>query len=416
MTICFIHERWRLMALFIGAIFFSSLALFASPKEDNDAGIAAYEQGRFEEAITYFERARTAVPDNPTVRRNLCHAYQAWADRLAGAGDMEKAIDVLRTAIQVEPDNPGPYIQIGAYFLQKRRISEAITYLEQAIEIQPGQLDAHELLGQAYYEDNDIPSARAQWEYVLEMDPQRKSLRERYEKALRENAVEGTFKNGASRHFRISYPREFPAQLRAKVLSVLERCYIDLGRKFGGVYPPSPVQVIVYEAEQFAAATNLAKHVGAVYDGKIRVPLTDERGETLPEEEIERRVMHEYVHVVVRYLADEKVPFWLNEGLAEALSKASPPQEDPLWNEIRTAPLSMRRLENIDISKAQPEALRRAYLQAHAAADYLLQRFGSRRLAQVLQDIGRGLAPEEALHKVCRIRYNDLDAALFPSP
>jgi tetratricopeptide (TPR) repeat protein len=290
----------------------AALAGAQTPVEYNNRGIEAYNKGQFRPAVQYFERAYEGAPDSATVRRNLCNAHQAVANELAQAGNYQEAVRHLEVAIGVEPRNPSPLVQLGSYYLRMDLVREAIYRLEEAIEVKPGELDAHELLGEAYYRDNDLSSARAQWDYVLEVDPSRDMLRQRYEKAFREESVEYDFNRAGSRHFKITYPKSVPVAMRSRVLTMLERAYMEVGRKFGGVYPPSPVQVVVYDAEGFSDATQLASHVGAVYDGKIRAPLTNAEGQWLAEDEIKRRLTHEYVHVVVRHLGGPNVPWWLN--------------------------------------------------------------------------------------------------------
>ena len=259
----------------------------------NNAGTESYNRGDFLRASTLLETALDLAPENPVVRRNLCNARQSLADQHAKQGDVRTAVRLAESAIQADPDNASPLIQTGAYYLRLDDVGKAIDRLEKAIVTRPGDLDAHDLLGQAYYRDNDLSSARAQWDYVLEMDPARPSLRERYDKAFREEAVESDFNKWKSRHFRVSYPDDIPDRLRGRVVSILDKAYVDVGRALGGVFPPPPIQAILYTAGQFAEATQLGGHVGAVYDGKIRAPMTDPTGNWLPDEELRRRLVHE---------------------------------------------------------------------------------------------------------------------------
>lgn len=389
----------------------------ASPGQYNDAGIAAYNAGRWKEAIAHFERAYNLVPDNGTVRRNLCNAHQAIANEFAGNADFPAAVRHLELAVGIDPENPSPLLQLGVYYLRLEMVPEAILRLEEAIELAPGMLDAHEFLGQAYYLDNDIPSARAQWEYVLEVEPDREGLRERYEKAAREENVEQGFHRSSSRHFRISYPREVPTHMRGELLQMLERAYLDVGRRLGGVYPPGPIQVIVYQEDQFSEATQLDSHVGAVYDGKIRIPVT-ERGELIDPDELRRRLTHEYVHVAVRFLGGPGVPWWLNEGLAETLSRdgITPEQQELLRRAHGDGvQFSLRRMEASQLKTLNPDVLRLAYTKSQAAVHLLWHRFGQRKMVAMLTDIAAGAAPEEALRTHYRRTYETLEQEVAAS-
>jgi len=395
------------------------LAVAQTAQEFNKVGIEAYNVGQYESAIAYFEEAYQQAPHSDVVRRNLCNAHQACADGLAKEGDFRKAAEHLELAIGIDADNPAPLVQLGSYYLRLDMVPEAIGRLEEAIEIKPGELTAHEMLGEAYYRDNDLPSARAQWDYVLEMEPDRPALQERYDKAFREESVEYNFSQtlSGSRHFKLSYPKNLPYQVRARVLTLLEKAYFDIGRKLGAVYPPPPIQVIIYDAEQFSKATELDAHVGAVYDGKIRSPVMNASGKFLPDEELKRRLTHEYVHVVVRHLAGANVPWWLNEGLAQTFSEELGERERKM---LRLAyeqgiDYALSNIEDHQLNKLPPEALRLAYVQSHATVVTLWARYGQRRLIQMMQCLASGMAPEQALRSSYRRTYRTLQSEVAAS-
>lgn len=406
-----IRRYARPVALFILALVAAGNASGQTSVEYNNRGIEAYNKGQFRASLQYFEKAYEGASDSATVRRNLCNAHQALANEVALEGNFQQAIKHLEIAVGVEPENPSPLIQLGSYYLRMDMVSDAIFRLEEAIELKPGELDAHELLGEAYYRDNDLASARAQWDYVIEMDPKREALRQRYEKAFREESVEYDFNKGGSRHFKVTYPKTVPLTLRSKVLTILERAYMDVGRRFGSAYPPPPVQVVLYDAEQFTEATQLAEHIGAVYDGKIRAPLTDAKGNWLPETELKRRLSHEYVHVVVRYVGGPNVPWWLNEGLAEALSRSLGDSDTEMLRQAyaNNAVPMLSQLEGSQLERLDANGLRLAYSKSLATVNLLLTKYGQNRLNQVMADISSGIPAEEAIKRIYRRGYAALE-------
>jgi len=398
--------------LLVCCLLFSGLHAAALAAADyNNLGITSYDAGRFKDAIAYFQQAIARAPESEVVRRNLCNAHQAAANELAQKQDFAEAAKHLEKAIKVDPKNAAPLIQLGSYYMRLKMIPEAILRLESAIELQPGHVDAHELLGQAYYEDNDLPSARAQWDFVLEAAPDREYLRQQYEKAFREESVEYSFHRSESRHFRISYPQGVSRTQQSLVLTILERAYTDINRKFA-VYPPGQVQVIVYSAEQFTEATQLDSHVGALFDGKIRIPLTDADGVELPVDELTRRLKHEYVHVVLRHIATDRVPWWLNEGLAETFSSELSEGDLALLRRAYAEGLefSLADLEGSQLTALSPEALRLAYVQSHATTELLWNRYGQKPMAQLLSDLAMGVAPQDAIQRIYGRGYSSLEA------
>lgn len=378
--------------------------------EWNALGVEHYGAGDWAAALECFLQAATLVPDNQTVLQNLSNAYQAYAAQLAESGNYDAAAQHLEEAIKIDSGNPLPVIQIGSYFLRMGLLQDAIARLEEAILLAPENLDAHELLGDAYYQDNDIPSALAQWEFVAEVNPGRHGLQEKLEKAYREDAVEYNFKNLHSRHFQIGHAPETDPGLLRQTLTVLEHAYRDIGRNFGNVYPPTPIQVKVYVADDFARATALGPHVAAIYDGAIRLPVSDRAGGLIAPEELHRLLYHEYTHVVVRYLCREKAPWWLNEGLAETFSdELSPADVDFLRQAFDNNELiPFADIQESQVRMASEYELRLAYRQAHAAVQYLWRRYGPQGLVPMVEALAQGIPPEEALMQSYKLNYNQL--------
>ena len=382
-----------------------------SAHEFNAAGVGHYNAGEWAEAIDAFEAALLLSPENGTLRRNLANTFQAYANQRASRGDFEGAIDLLDEAIQVDPENPAPLTQHGAYSLRLERVRDAVFRLEEAVELDPFDNDALELLGDAYYRANDLSAAMTAWRAVLTSDPNRPGLADKLDKAEREATVEGNFRRAASQNFEVSYPPHITGNEQQRVLTVLERAYRDIGRRMANAFPPAPIQVIVYTAEDFSQATQLGDHVGAVYDGKIRIPVQDAQGNSLDSDELERRLYHEYVHVVVRYLAGDHVPWWYNEGLAETLSKELSTRDLEMLRRAEAGGnlYSLADLEGGQLGRMGADELRLAYVQSHAAVDYLWRRFGASGMINYLAAIDRGADGAEALREAYNRTHDALE-------
>jgi tetratricopeptide (TPR) repeat protein len=403
--------RARAVCLIAGLCATSFAVLAQNASEYNSAGVGYYNQGRWDNAIQSFASAYNLAPDNETVRRNLCNAYQAQANALARTNDFSTAIDLLRMAISVEPQNPSPLAQLGSYYLRVDMVPDAIYRLEESLELDPASIDVQELLGDAYYKNNDLAAALAQWELVLEMNPNRQGLVDKLDKAYREESVEFNFRQTQSAHFRVSFAPGTSGGDLSRVLQILERAYRDIGRKFGGAYPPTPIQVILYTGDDFARATLLGEHVGAVYDGKIRVPIADRSGQFISQDELWRRLYHEYTHVVIRFWAGDNVPWWLNEGLAETFSNDMSSTTSALLYEAYTAGVlfTLNEMEESQLKKLDTDSLQLAYRQAHATASFLWNRYGHRGIAGIMERLAQGASGEDALIATCRLDYSALE-------
>ncbi|MBX7258542.1 MAG: tetratricopeptide repeat protein [Candidatus Hydrogenedentes bacterium] len=378
--------------------------------EFNALGVDAYNAKQWDQAAKQFEQAYKLAPDNATVKRNLCNTYQAQANECAKNSDFASGVERLLLAVSADPENPSALAQLGAYYLRLDMVNDAVFRLEDSVELDPDNLDVQELLGDAYYRANDLAAALAQWELVRERDPNRRSLIDKLNKAYREEGVEGAYRKTRSAHFEISYAPNTSGGDLGKVLQTLERAYRDIGRKFGNVYPPTPIQVVAYTAKDFSLSTQLDEHIGAVYDGKIRVPIRDEAGAPIPEAELWRRLFHEYTHVVVRYWGGDSVPWWLNEGLAETFSNRLSSAETNLLREASAANLliPLSSLEEGQLKRLDADTLQIAYMQSHATVEYLWGRYGIRGIGPMLDSLTQGTPPEEALIGSYRLNYDRL--------
>jgi hypothetical protein len=182
------------------------------------------------------------------------------------------------------------------------------------------------------------------------------------------------------------------------------------------VYPPSPIQVSLYTYEGFFESTQQGEHVGALYDGtKIRCPVIDKSGKQVDLKVLEQRLTHEYVHVVVRHVARQNIPWWYNEGLAETLSGDLSTTEKKLLTlaRKRQALFSIADITPLDVLQTfTGEELGVAYAQSHAAVELLKMKYGERRYALMLQHLRKGLDAEEALKQTYRINYRMLESQL----
>lgn len=380
-----------------------------------------FELKQYASAIEAFSNAFDLSPDNDTIKTNLCQAYQASAHETAKSGelvDIEAGARTLEFAIAVDPENPGPLVQLGSYYLRLDYDQDAVFRLEEALQLDANNLDAKELLGDAYYKSNKLNAAIEMWQEVLATKPNSPSVKTKLDKAQRELSVEGRYTKQPtrSRFFEISLAPGTRYSEFTDVTRILDQARRDVGGKLG-IYPDTITQVVVYTADDFSRATDVGAHVGALFDGKVRIPLQDSKGEKLDSKELQRRLHHEYVHVVLRYVAGNRVPWWFNEGLAETLSDTLTTDEKRVLSQAASEGrlVTLRALEGSQLEKLDPEALSMAYLQSHASVDYLMRRFGVRAINQLLGEIAAGSAIEDAMYKVFRRGYTEIERETLQS-
>lgn len=406
-------SAWAIGLLLTAAVLRSSAE---SPIELNQEGVEAFGAGDIDSAVFYFEQALKLDAENETIRTNLSNAYDAQAARAFEEGRPEYAIDLLEQAMKASPTNVGPLIRLGYIFLQLEENNNAIFRLEDAIQLAPESPEAHYLLGEAYYRDNDVVSALEQWEWVHEVKPGLPGLEERLETARREADVEGDYEYRSSRRFSVTHNPDLRSSDVRRIIRILDQAYSDVGRELGGTYPPGPIQVTLYAADEFNDSTQLGEHIGAVFDGtRIRCPVLTPEGELVEESLLRQVLYHEYVHVVIKHLAPRGMPWWLNEGMAEALSHELSGNEVQLlkYAVSSTTLRSMADLEASQLESLAPPELAVAYAQSHLAVEYLIDQYGMMNVVSVLKRIGSGERPDDALRKACRTSYETLDLAVL---
>ena len=100
--------------------------------------------GNYEEAIKNY---KLSIDFFPTAE---AHTFLGWA--YSFLGDLDKAIEECKTAIDIDVDYGNPYNDIGSYLIQQGSYDEAITWLEMALKAKryDSYHYAHLNLGRAY--------------------------------------------------------------------------------------------------------------------------------------------------------------------------------------------------------------------------------------------------------------------------
>ena len=128
------------------------------------AGLDAYAQGRWDDAIAAFQAALDELGPNASVFGNLarCHAKK---------GELGAAVETFDRALALGPDDAGLLVGKAAAVLELG-FREAIGTLEAAVHADPGCFEAHMNLGSVFYMRGNIGRARTCWRRAQKIDPQ----------------------------------------------------------------------------------------------------------------------------------------------------------------------------------------------------------------------------------------------------
>lgn len=347
-----------------------------------DKGVALLNAGRISEAIAVLHDAESQALDRSQTAGLLGQAYLLLGLQQLTNGDEAAGRRSFTEAKHYLPDDLRPWQGTAMAWLHEGQPAAAVGELQEALAIGGDRPELLILLGQAHYAAGDLIQAEEAWLKASSLT-ETEEVAALLAKVRRERQAETAMRRDLAGRFTLAYAPGVSDALAAAVLETLQDAYNELGRDFG-YYPDTDIPVLLYAREDFAAVTRSPEWAGAVYDGKIRVPLGGVRHMTAP---LKALLYHEYTHVVVRFLGKGRAPVWLNEGLAEMAGRRNfePPQPkvpDGLRLDPAALEGSFRDLPN--------EQVPLAYAQSHARVRRLVELCGWPPLAELLQRLGTG--------------------------
>ncbi len=271
-----------------------------------------FKDGAVDEA--YLRHLDDEVVDNRTAEtlRRLKLSYQQAAIFQTRNGDPEAAIEKYRHALKFLPDDLTLTLALGYLLTTQNHYLEAIDVLLPASDRFARSPDVHLLLGSAFYGQETLDQAIAEWNKALAIQDNPR-LREAVAKAERERRIAASYQELRSEHFLLRYEGSESEPLSGEVLKTLEAVFQDIERDLD-FYPTETIVVLLYPNQAFRDIARSPSWVGAVNDGKIRVPVS---GLTTMTPDLARVLKHELTHSFIRQITLGRCPMWFNEGLAQ---------------------------------------------------------------------------------------------------
>lgn len=351
--------------------------------------------------------ARTEVEargGNAKAIQKAALARHAAAQFELAHGDLESALSDERTAIQFAPEQPALLINMAYLYLKKSEFKQSVDYLERAKRVAAQDADIYKLEGWAYYGMNRPEQAVAEWKKALTLRADG-DTQAALDKALRDKAEEESYKENESAHFQLKYNGAAEPTLAREVLHVLEAHYTRIESELNYT-PPEPIGVVLYTQEGFADITRAPGWVGALNDGRIRVPV---QGLTGVDAELSRVLKHELTHSFVQQKTHGRAPTWIQEGVAQWMEgKRSDENAAVLvqvYDEGEAASLGLLEGSWMDLPD---DVARYAYAWALANIEYIVETQGMGDVERILDRIGAGGSTEGAVREVLRDDYGDL--------
>lgn len=205
-----------------------------------------------------------------------------------------------------------------------------------------------------------------------------------------------------SMHFRLEFDGGPSKKDVMEALAVLEVAYDSISNLFDFM-PENNMCLVLYQDKEFQGMGPRPDWVGAVFDGKLRVPVN-----MMAYRDIYRPVLfHELTHAFVRAMTHANVPCWMNEGIAQVVDGSHNNKERPAG-----AKPSIESLRKSFVKETNTEKATKLYWYSRRMVEELLKRDGGgleafRNFAKCLQDLSE-LKMDGALQKYYGITAKDL--------
>ena len=142
----------------------------AGGSKEFQAGVAAFNAGNFDQAVTQFQAAIAQAPAVPALHVNLALAYF----RLNRQAD---AVASLEQAAALGPGDAAIQYQLGSAYVDMQAYDKAVAALQRGLATRPDlakdplAAEATATLGAVYFAQGKVPEAEAEFQRVLTATP-----------------------------------------------------------------------------------------------------------------------------------------------------------------------------------------------------------------------------------------------------
>jgi len=320
-------------------------------------------------------------------------------------GDMEHALNDERSALNYVPDDPMILMNVAYLHLKRSEYKASMEYLERARRVAPDDPEVAKLEGWAYYGMVKLDQAVAEWKRALAIGPD-PEVQAALAKAERDRREEQSYRENESTHFTLHYDGNSEPELAREILRALEMHFSAIESELNYT-PPDSIGVVLYTQQAFADITRAPSWVGALNDGRIRVPV---QGLTSLTPDLSRILKHELTHSFVQQKTHSLAPIWVHEGIAQWVegqrSRDNAAVLVQVYNEKQALPLGEMEKSWMQLPSSVASY---AYAWALANVEYIVQTDGMSDVERILNAIAAGSTTEAAIQEVLHLNYDELE-------
>jgi tetratricopeptide (TPR) repeat protein len=371
----------------------------ALPGNQVGKAVALLEQRQYTDALEVLHALEKSLSDPAQISNMFAIAYLGQGYQLLARREFSAARDSFRSGRSYNEEDVRLWRGEAMTFYMQGKYSAAASLLDQAIGIDPENPRVYDLLGKAYYADGRLSEAIDALQRSLEYGGG-EDVAAFLDKVRREQQIEAEMQEEYRGHFQLSFEDgEHASAVASEILETLEDAYLEVGSELA-YYPDIRVPVLLYKHRDYVDVTRSPDWAGAVYDGKIRLPLAGIRAVN---KQLAAILYHEYMHVMVHFMAGRNVPVWLNEGLAEiAGRRINPtPQADLTAAAVSGQLLDWQILAS-PFSGLADDRIALAYEQSYSLASFMVESYGWHNMRELLETLGKQLEWSVAVAEVYR--------------
>jgi tetratricopeptide (TPR) repeat protein len=323
-------------------------------------------------------------------------------------GSVVQSRQYFESALRFQPDSSTILTYYAAVLSRTGNAGQALPYADRAVRANPHSADAYTMLGYAQFASDHTRDAIVSWQRSLALRPD-PAVQRFLAKAQREQAAEAEFVQNETSHFVLHYEGKQTEAIGNQILAALESDYDDLVRDLG-TPPRDNILVTLYTETEFFDVTHAPSWVGALNDGKLRIPIS---GLTSVTPELAHVLKHELAHSFVAKLSAGRCPPWLNEGIAQFLEPRS------LAGDGHQLARLFKAQQNIPLNVLEGSFMRFsgstayiAYAESLAAVSYISDSYGLSDVQRILDRISQGSSTEAALRATIHSDYGQFELDL----
>jgi tetratricopeptide (TPR) repeat protein len=360
------------------------------------------------EALGRLRDNLSAHASDARAKAELVYALNAAGSLQLAQGDLPGAQSSLDEALNLDRRNPVILSNLAFVDFRMGNYPATESLLQTTLDIDRNNPDVYYLLGEAYYREDKISDAIDQWTAGLRLGPHAE-MTKRLDKARQEAGVQNDMSVLQSAHFILRYDRNVSDPLLGQeILIALEKLYAQLSRELSS-RPPATVVVILYPDQAYFNITRAASWSGALFDGKIRIPI---KGLTSITPELTAILIHELTHSFIDSLPGRDCPAWFNEGVAQLEEGSSAANAKKLLVQLRQTNqwISLSELEGT-FNGFPAQRAEVAYLESLAAVEYIAAQFGRGSIRNILDLMAQNYNFNNAFQTVLRRTVPELQSA-----